>query len=358
VSKIRLGFVGVGGMGQAAHLQNYIHLPDVEVVAIAELRERHRLAVARRWGIARSYANHEELLANERVDGLVCPQPFSIHGQLLPQLVDAGVPVISEKPIASSLAVAETIRDAFAAGRGTLYVAYHKRSDPATMHAKQVIESWRASGELGRLRYVRLIMPPGDWVGEGFRYNIKSDDPRPQFAHDPMPDELDEEAREQLLSFINYYIHQVNLLRHLFGEGYRCSHLDRSGVLLVAESESGVAGALEMQPFRSSRDWQESALVCFERGWIRIDLPYPLACMRPGTVTVFRDDGESEPSFTTPVLPQLGAMRVQAENFVRACRGEATPLCGAEDAVEDMRVAHQYLDLWQAHREAKEGVPA
>lgn len=39
MSRIRLGFVGVGSMGQCAHLANYAVLPDCEVAAIAELRE-------------------------------------------------------------------------------------------------------------------------------------------------------------------------------------------------------------------------------------------------------------------------------------------------------------------------------
>ena len=37
--KVRIGFVGVGGMGQCAHLKNYITLQNCEVVALAEIRE-------------------------------------------------------------------------------------------------------------------------------------------------------------------------------------------------------------------------------------------------------------------------------------------------------------------------------
>ena len=47
-SKVRVGFVGVGTMGQAAHLRNYATLPDCEVVAIAELRPQLAQAIAQR----------------------------------------------------------------------------------------------------------------------------------------------------------------------------------------------------------------------------------------------------------------------------------------------------------------------
>ena len=36
--KVRIGFVGVGSMGQCAHLKNYAVIPECEVVALAELR--------------------------------------------------------------------------------------------------------------------------------------------------------------------------------------------------------------------------------------------------------------------------------------------------------------------------------
>ena len=43
--KPRIGFVGVGNMGQAAHLRNYATLPDCEVAALAELRPKLGQAV-------------------------------------------------------------------------------------------------------------------------------------------------------------------------------------------------------------------------------------------------------------------------------------------------------------------------
>ena len=45
-TKVKIGFVGVGGMGQCAHLRNYVTVPECEVVALAELRERMDLTVA------------------------------------------------------------------------------------------------------------------------------------------------------------------------------------------------------------------------------------------------------------------------------------------------------------------------
>jgi predicted dehydrogenase len=146
--------------------------------------------------------------------------------------------------------------------------------------------------------------------------------------------------------FVNYYIHQVNLLRHLFGEPYRVTHADPSGVLMVVQSASGVAGVLEMATHNTTLDWQESALVTFERGWIKLELPAPVALNRPGRVEIFRDPGNgATPQTIVPSLPWVHAMRQQAVQFIRAIRGECKPPCDAVEALEDLKVARDYIQL-------------
>src|SRR5204863_3824604 len=108
-TKIRIGFVGVGGMGQAAHLRNYATLPDCEVVALAELRPKLREAVARKYNVARTYASGEELIAKEQLDGIVASQSFHQHAQVVLPLYKTGVPVFTEKPLASCEAVGEKL---------------------------------------------------------------------------------------------------------------------------------------------------------------------------------------------------------------------------------------------------------
>jgi len=63
---------------------------------------------------------------------------------------------------------------------------------------------------------------------------------------------------------------------------------------------------------------------------------------------VYRDSGDgATPTKSQPQLPWVHAMRQQAINFVRAVRGEMKPMCGAADALEDLKVAREYLRLWR-----------
>jgi len=349
MDKVRVGFVGVGRMGQAAHLSNYIALPDCEVVAIAELRQQLGRLVAARYGIPRVYRSHEEMLAAERLDGIVASQPFQRHGVLLPELARAGVPIFCEKPLAGSVEAGEKVLDAFKRNGTWLMVGYHKRSDPAAMRAKAEIDRLKDSGELGPLRYVRILMPAGDWVAGGFSDLIQTDEPYPQLEMEPPASDMDARTYEEYVGFVNYYIHQVNLMRYLLGESYRVVYAAPSGVLLVAESEGGVPGTIEMSPYTTTVDWQESALTCFQHGYVKLCLPAPLARNRPGSVEILRDPpSEGQPETIAPHLPWVHAMRQQAINFVRAIKGEIAPPCDASEALEDLKVARDYIRLLRA----------
>ncbi|MCL1888046.1 MAG: Gfo/Idh/MocA family oxidoreductase, partial [Kiritimatiellaeota bacterium] len=107
--RVKIGFVGVGGMGQAAHLRHYAQVPGCEVVALAEVKQDLARKVAAKWGVPRVYASHTEMLANERLDGIVASQQFTRHGTLIPGLLASGVPVLTEKPIAGSVEMGEKI---------------------------------------------------------------------------------------------------------------------------------------------------------------------------------------------------------------------------------------------------------
>jgi predicted dehydrogenase len=335
-------------MGQCAHLKHYASLPECEVVALAELRPGLAQRVAAKYGIARIYPDAAAMLAHESLDALVAAQPFTRHGVVLPELYATGLPLFTEKPLAASVAVGEQLLAALRAGGGWHMLGYHKRSDPATMYAKAEMARLAQSGELGPLRYVRILMPAGDWVANGFFDLVRSDEPLPSLAFDPPAGDLDEASYKKYVEFVNYYIHQVNLLRHLLGEPYRVTYADKAGVLLVAEGASGTTGVIEMSPYRTTVAWQESALVAYAQGTISIELPAPLALNRPGKVTVMRDPGGgATPTETTPHLPWVGAMRQQAVNFVRAVRGEIKPMCEAAEALEDLNIARAYLRLWK-----------
>ncbi|MFB6218423.1 MAG: Gfo/Idh/MocA family protein [Halobacteriaceae archaeon] len=334
---LSVGFVGAGRMGQLAHLRNYDRIDACEVVALAEPRERLRERVAQRYEIPDTYEDHQALLAGADVDAVVAAQPFQRHRHIVPDILETGTPVFTEKPLAASVAGGEEIVAAAEAHDTLHMVGYHKRSDPAMVRAREVTEEWRRTGHAGELRYVRITMPAGDWL-DGAPDPVTTDEEPPEGEMEGPPDDLSPEAADAHGSFINFFIHQVNAFRHFFGD-YEVTFADPK--LMAVRSHEGVTGALEMDPYTSSDDWQERILVGFDEGYVRVELPAPLAVQEAGTVEILDD---SERVTERPTMPNTAAMRAQAENFVAAAAGERDPPADSREALADLRVAREYID--------------
>lgn len=99
MEKIKIGFVGAGYMGQRAHIANYATLPDVELTGLAEGRTEIAKAVAQRYGIKTIYSNHQEMLEKAKLDAVVAIMHFNLHHAVVPDILEKGLPLLTEKPI-------------------------------------------------------------------------------------------------------------------------------------------------------------------------------------------------------------------------------------------------------------------
>ena len=99
-------------MGQLAHIANYAELNKCRMVALAELRPGLRELVARRYGIDRVYATHEQLLADSGVDAVVVVTQRFLTGPVALDCLRAGKHVLTEKPMASTCEQATTLVEA------------------------------------------------------------------------------------------------------------------------------------------------------------------------------------------------------------------------------------------------------
>ncbi len=133
------------------------------------------------------------------------------------------------------------------------------------------------------------------------------------------------------------------------GEPYKLTFADRSGVLLAVESESGICGTIEMEPYMNTDDWNESVFVGFEKGYIRVDLEAPLSDGF-SKVYVMRDNGKEPATIIQPTMKRIPAMRNQAMNFIAAVKGIRPAPCLSEEAVLDLKIAKDYIDMMNSYR--------
>src|SRR6266516_270400 len=291
-AKVRIGFVGASFMGQLAHIRSYALLDDeCELVALAEPRQRTAELVAARYDIGRVYRDHRELLESEQLDGIVAAQRYTNHVALLPELYPHVPHLFTEKPLALGAAEGDRLANLASEAGCVHMLGYQRRSDPATREAKRTVDAWKASGQVGALRYLRFCYSDGDWTGNADAALIDGgEEPPPIRAEEPPPEfASDEAACWALATAADQLVHPLNLLRHFLGERYRLVFVHGSGRLLVFESDSGVPAAIEVTPYRLTVGFDEELLVAFERGYVRLRPAPSLAIKRPGTLEIYRD---------------------------------------------------------------------
>ena len=117
---MKIALVGLGGMG-TTHYLNYQHIPGAQVVAAVGQSEQDR-ARAAEWGVP-LYTTLTELCAHEQAELADICAPTFLHRALALEAAGLGLHIITEKPMALSLADAEEMYAAADRAGVQLYVA-------------------------------------------------------------------------------------------------------------------------------------------------------------------------------------------------------------------------------------------
>ena len=343
MKKVKLGFIGCGYMGQLAHIANYATMQDVELTALADMREKTAAEVAKRYGIHSVYRDHRELLDKADVDAVVAIMGYDQHHNVVPDILNAGKNCLTEKPICIKVSTAQKLQQ-LAEKKGIVYhIGYMKRCDLASKLMKEKIAEWKKSNECGALKYLRVSMPPGDWTHQIENAINLGDKPAGTIpAGESLPDKMSKEEQQRYNGFINYYIHQVNLIRYLLGEDYTVEFVDAREVLMVCKSKSGITIALEMNAYEVRDEWHEYYKACFDKGFISMSLPAPMARQRSGDLIIYRNT-KSGGAYEHPVLPPVWCMREQAHIFIEEVQGKISCISPAADAVKDLEIAEAFI---------------
>ncbi|MEA4943820.1 MAG: Gfo/Idh/MocA family oxidoreductase [Propionicimonas sp.] len=162
---IRVGLIGVGLMGQvhATNLQRAVKA--AELVALADVRKQEAQSLAEALAVERVYRDGLELIADPDVDAIVVASPDISHGPLVLAALEAGKPVLCEKPLAGSVEEAQQIlAQESALGRRLVQVGFMRDFDPFHRSARETAES----GEIGKIVLFRgQHISPGAGEGSG-----------------------------------------------------------------------------------------------------------------------------------------------------------------------------------------------
>jgi UDP-N-acetylglucosamine 3-dehydrogenase len=142
---LRAAVVGLGAMG-TNHARVYAGLPGVQLVAVADLDPDRVRAVSCQHG-ARGYDDVAAMLVGQRPDVVSVAVPTRAHAEVAERVIDAGVALLVEKPLAAKIDEGCRLRDRAAAAGVPMTVGHIERFNPAVIELKRRVEA----GELGRV---------------------------------------------------------------------------------------------------------------------------------------------------------------------------------------------------------------
>ena len=151
--KLKIGIIGTGWIA-GAHMQSYAKMPDVEVVALADLVPGKAEAFAKEYDLpnARIYNSDEELIAAEKdLDGVSICTYNCQHAPCTIRALEAGINVLLEKPFTVTLDEAVEVMRAEKKSGKILTIGFQPRMSENMQMIKKIVES----GELGQVYYIQ-----------------------------------------------------------------------------------------------------------------------------------------------------------------------------------------------------------
>ncbi|MFT3718934.1 Gfo/Idh/MocA family protein [Pseudorhodoferax sp.] len=337
MKKTRIAVAGAGYIGQA-HMAAARASAHCTLAAIVDPSPA-AAALAAEAGVP-LYASIDALLAEDRPDGLVLATPNQLHVPQALQCIAAHLPILLEKPVATTVAEGARLVEAVERAGARVLVGHHRAHSPIMAKARQVVDS----GQLGRLVAV---------MGSATFYK-----PDHYFADAPWRREIG--AGPILLNMI----HEVHNLRMLCGEiaavqAFK-SHAVRGfavedTVAINLRFDSGALGTFLLSDTAACpRSWEQTS---------QENKAYPTYADEDCYVLTGTNGSLSIPTMRLKTYPRpeerswwkpfeagtVGLVREdpiqrQMEHFGAVVRGEAEPLVSARDGFRNLRLTEAIVE--------------
>ncbi len=161
--RMRIGIIGTGWIAEA-HMASYLKMPDVDIVAGADLVPGKADAFFKKFEVegAKTYLSHKEMLddASLNLDAVSVCTYNATHAECAIYALEKGIHVLLEKPMCVTTEEAIEIMKAEKKSGKVLSIGFQPRLDPNMKMIKKIVDS----GELGDIYYIQ--------TGGGRRHGI------------------------------------------------------------------------------------------------------------------------------------------------------------------------------------------
>jgi predicted dehydrogenase len=158
LKKLKVGIFGIGFMGRV-HTEALRRLGNVEVAGVAGRTAEAAARFAESMGIERSTGDYRDLLTGTDIDAVHICAPNALHAEMALASLAAGKHVLCEKPLASTVAEAQSMIDLAAQKQLANCTLYNVRAYPQIQNLRRRCEA----GEFGDI-YVVQGTYSQDWL--------------------------------------------------------------------------------------------------------------------------------------------------------------------------------------------------
>ncbi|MBR4933255.1 MAG: Gfo/Idh/MocA family oxidoreductase, partial [Clostridia bacterium] len=152
--KVKVGIIGTGGIS-FSHVENYMKMPDVEIVAAADIIPTKAESIMKNChGLTncRCYESHEEMINNEPDLDIVSICTYNTqHAGPAIYALDHGINVVLEKPFTVTLEEAIEVMKAEKRSGKVLSIGFQPRYDYSVQYVRDIVQS----GVLGKIYYIQ-----------------------------------------------------------------------------------------------------------------------------------------------------------------------------------------------------------
>ncbi len=326
---LRVGVLGCGPIAQAAHFESCTKAANAELHAICDVADDLRERMAATHAPRRTFADYDAMLADPELEAVIIATSDAFHVPAARRALEAGKHVLCEKPLATSVEEAESLRAIVRSSGKVLQVGHMKRFDPGLEAAHDFIQN--GMGEMVALKA---------WYCDSTHRYAATDAVQPLIVTSRNARKPSEDPKADLQRYymLAHGSHLVDTARFFAGDivaldarftqrgGMRCWFVD-------VEFANGVLGHLDLT-VAVRMDWHEGFQIYGANGSI-LGKTYNPWYYRSSEVDIFHEaEGGSR-----RVLGADGHFyRRQLEGFARAVL-DGTALHGAdiEDGVASVR---------------------
>lgn len=163
--------IGTGWWSTYAHIPTLKNHPEVDLVALADVRPDVLDKAAAFYDVETTYTDYRELLANEALDGVVIAVWHAAHYEVARDCLEQNLHVVLEKPMVLEASHGRSLIDTAKERDLEIVMSYPWNYLPAARRAREVLQS----GALGEIQYIANVFSSNPM--NLFRGDDESDDP-------------------------------------------------------------------------------------------------------------------------------------------------------------------------------------